>query len=107
MIGTLIENVLYWDAVAKTEKSRRNINARTKKETEEECRWQIKEDCRCKEEKEIHAVEFFPNRLANVDGYEHEKVNAKKQGICVVCSIESKKQRDALLNKAGSGSNDE
>ena len=38
MIGTLIENVLYWDAVAKTEKSRRNINARTKKETEEECR---------------------------------------------------------------------
>lgn len=105
MIGTLMENALYWDAVAKVEKSARKINARTKKRLMKSADDRSKKIVGVKRRRRYIPVSFFPNRLVHVDGYKHEMANAKKRGICVVCAIESMKQRDAL-NDAGSDNDD-
>ena len=39
-------------------------------------------------------LSFFPNRLVKVDGYDHEKQHTATRGICVMCAIETKKERE-------------
>ena len=101
IIGVLMENAIYWDAIGKTEELRCRINSRTKKRIMMNAEKRSKKLVGVKRRRYNLPVTFFPNRLMKANGYDHKRATAEKRGTCVVCAINAKKQRMAMDNGSG------